>query len=52
MMTRSSEAAVYSDLPMVALPHAEWPQILAYGRPRGARYLVIDEPQIQIFVPS
>jgi hypothetical protein len=51
VMIRSSEALLYAGLPMVAFPNAEWEQILAYGRNRGARYLVVDEAEIREIRP-
>jgi len=42
IMARDSEVPLYAGLPMVAFPNAEWPQVLAYGRARGARYLVLE----------
>lgn len=51
-MARDSEVALYAGLPMVAFPNAEWPQVLAYGRARGARYLVVEEPMIKDLRPQ
>jgi len=52
VMARDSEVALYAGLPMVAFPDAEWPQVVAYGRARGARYLVVEEQMIKDLRPQ
>lgn len=52
IMTRDSEIGVYADRPVVPLPNATWPEILAYGRARDARYLVIDTWEIETVRPQ
>lgn len=52
IMTRNAEIGVYADRDVIPLPNATWPQILAYGRARGARYLVIDDWEIRTVRPQ
>ncbi len=52
IMARDSEVALYAGLPMVAFPNAEWPQVVAYGQARGARYLVVEEQMIKDLRPQ
>jgi len=52
LMARDSEVALYADLPLVGFPNAQWPQVLAYGRARGARYLVVEEKMIRDLRPQ
>ena len=52
VMTRNTETTLYAGLPMVAFPNADWPQVLAYGQARGARYLVVDDKEIQEVRPQ
>ena len=51
-MTRNTETTLYAGLPMVAFPNADWPQVLAYGQARGARYLVMEEKEIREIRPD
>ena len=52
VMLRDSELGLYAGLPVVVLPNAEVPQVLAYGRARGARYLVIEEAMVKSLRPQ
>ncbi|HFQ95562.1 MAG TPA: hypothetical protein ENK30_03220 [Anaerolineae bacterium] len=52
VMTRNAEIGVYADRPVIPLPNAAWPQILAYGRARNARYLVIDDWEMKTVRPQ
>lgn len=52
VMTRNAEIGVYADRPVIPLPNATWPQILAYGRARNARYLVIDDWEMRTVRPQ
>jgi hypothetical protein len=52
VMMRDSEVALYAGLPAVALPNAEWPGVLDYGRARGAQYLLIEDSAIRKFRPQ
>jgi hypothetical protein len=51
-MARNSELAVYADRPLVAFPDAEWADVVAYGAARGARYLVVDDWELQKMRPQ
>jgi hypothetical protein len=46
VMSRNPEVALYADRPLVAFPNAEWEDVLAYARVRGARYLVVNDWEI------
>lgn len=46
VMSRNAEIGLYADRPLVALPNASWEQVLAYGRRRGAVYLVLDDWEV------
>lgn len=52
LMMRDSEVALYANLPQIPLPNADWPKMLAYGQARGARYLVIEDKEIQEIRPD
>lgn len=52
LMMRDSEIALYANLAQIALPNAEWSQALAYGQARGARYLIVDDNEIQTIRPD
>ena len=52
IMTRNAEIGVYADRAVIPLPNAHWPQILAYGRARNARYLVIDDWEMRTVRPQ
>ena len=52
VMLRDSELGLYSGLPVIALPNADVPQVLAYGRARGARYMVIEEAMVKSLRPQ
>jgi hypothetical protein len=47
IMTRNAETALYADRPLIAFPRASWEQVLRYAAAREARYLVVDEWEIQ-----
>jgi hypothetical protein len=47
VMSRNTETTLYAGLPKVAFPNAGWPEVLAYGQARGARYLVVNDWEIQ-----
>jgi len=49
VMMRNSELALYADRPAVALPDAEWPQVLNYAQARQARYLAVEDADIKRF---
>lgn len=42
VMTRSMVAAYYADRPTMAIPYADFDEIMAYARHYGAHYLVVD----------
>ena len=52
IMTRNTEIGLYAGRPQVALPNATWPQIVDYGKARGARYLVTDDWEIETVRPQ
>ncbi len=52
IMVRDSEIPLYADLPQVAFPNAPWEQVTAYAYARGARYVVIDDGEIQHIRPE
>jgi hypothetical protein len=52
VVTRSMVVDFYADRPTVALPYAELPQVLAYARHYGARYIVADSAHIRRFRPQ
>lgn len=52
VMTRNAEIGLYADRPLVALPNASWEQVLAYGRRRGAVYLVLDDWEVTRLRPQ
>jgi 4-amino-4-deoxy-L-arabinose transferase-like glycosyltransferase len=52
LMVRSSEIALYANLPAVAFPNAPWEQVRAYGAVRGAAYLVIEDKEIRSLRPG
>ena len=47
VMTRYTDTTLYAGLPKVAFPNAAWPEVLAYGQARGARYLVVNSWEIE-----
>lgn len=49
VMMRNSEIALYADLPAVALPDADWPQVLHYAGTHRARYLLVEDTDIRRF---
>lgn len=52
IMTRHSEIGLYAGRPLVASPNASWEEILAYGRARNARFLVVDDEEVQRLRPQ
>ncbi|MCD6291542.1 MAG: hypothetical protein J7M34_13645, partial [Anaerolineae bacterium] len=52
IMSRNPEVALYADRPLVAFPNATWPQVLAYARSHGARYLVVSDWEITKLRPQ
>jgi hypothetical protein len=52
VMLRDSELGLYAGLPVVAFPNAEWPQVQAYARTHGARYLVVEEGMVKDLRPQ
>lgn len=52
IMTRHSEIGLYAGRPVVASPNAPWEAILAYGRARSARYLVVDDDEVRRLRPQ
>jgi 4-amino-4-deoxy-L-arabinose transferase-like glycosyltransferase len=52
IMTRHTEVGLYANRPSIACPNAEWEQVLAYGRRRGARYLVVDTWELTTLRPQ
>lgn len=52
VVTRSMVVDFYAERPTVALPYAELPQVLAYARHYGARYVVADSAHIGRFRPQ
>lgn len=52
VVTRSMVVDFYAERPTVALPYAELPQVMAYARHYGARYLVADSAHIRRFRPQ
>jgi 4-amino-4-deoxy-L-arabinose transferase-like glycosyltransferase len=52
VMTRHTEVGLYAGRPVIACPNATWPQILAYGRARNARYLVVDSVEVTSLRPQ
>jgi len=52
VMTRHTEIGLYANRPSIACPNATWKQILAYGRARNARYLVVDDWSIKHLRPQ
>jgi hypothetical protein len=42
VMTRSMVAAYYAERPTMAIPYADFDEIMAYARHYGARYLIVD----------
>ncbi len=52
VMSRNPEVALYADRPLVAFPNAGWDDVLAYGRARGARYLVVNDWEITRLRPQ
>jgi 4-amino-4-deoxy-L-arabinose transferase-like glycosyltransferase len=51
IMTRNTDPTLYAGLPKVAFPNASWPDVLAYGQDRGARYLVVNSWEIEAVRP-
>lgn len=52
IMTRNSEIALYAGRPLVALPNASWQEIVAYGAAHGARYLALDDWEVETLRPQ
>ena len=52
IMTRNTEIGLYAGRPQVALPNATWAEIVQYGRARGARYLVVDDWEVETVRPQ
>lgn len=52
VMSRNSELGLYADRPLVAFPNADWAEVLAYARARGARYLVTDSWELTQLRPQ
>ncbi len=52
IMTRHSEIGLYAGRPLVASPNASWQEILAYGRVRNARFLVVDDEEVRRLRPQ
>jgi hypothetical protein len=51
-MLRDSEIALYANLRQVALPNAPWDAARAYGRARGAEYVILDDKEIRSIRPD
>ena len=47
IMTRYTDTTLYAGLPKVAFPNASWHEVLAYGQAHGARYLVVNNWEIE-----
>lgn len=47
IMTRSYHVQEYADRPVVAMPYASYPEVLAYARRMGVSYLVADDASIR-----
>lgn len=52
VMSRNTEVALYAGRSVVAFPAAAWPEVLAYGRARNARYLVTDDWELTRLRPQ
>lgn len=52
VLLRDSEIALYANVPQVAFPNAPWEQVLAYAHDRGARYVIIDDKEIENIRPA
>ncbi len=52
IMTRHSEIGLYAGRPLIASPNATWEEIIAYGRARHARFLVVDDEEIRRLRPQ
>lgn len=52
IMTRHSEVGLYAGRPLIASPNATWEEILAYGRARNARFLVVDDEEVRRLRPQ
>ncbi len=52
IMTRHTEVGLYANRPSIASPNATWAQLLAYGRARKARYLVVDDWEVTSLRPQ
>ncbi|MEZ4766912.1 MAG: hypothetical protein R2844_00595 [Caldilineales bacterium] len=52
VMTRNTEIGLYAGRPLVALPNATWEEIVAYGKARGARWLVLDDWEVETVRPQ
>ena len=52
VMSRGAICAIEAEREWAPFPHASWPEIVAYGRRRGAGYLVVNEQEIRQFQPA
>jgi 4-amino-4-deoxy-L-arabinose transferase-like glycosyltransferase len=52
LMTRHSEVGLYADRRLIAAPNATWPQLVEYGRKRGADYLFVGLPELRRLRPQ
>jgi 4-amino-4-deoxy-L-arabinose transferase-like glycosyltransferase len=52
LMTRHSEVALYAGRPLIASPNATWPELVEYGRKRGADYLLVGLPELRRLRPQ
>jgi 4-amino-4-deoxy-L-arabinose transferase-like glycosyltransferase len=52
LMTRHSEAGLYADRRVIASPNATWAELVAYGRKRGADYLLVSLPELRRLRPQ
>lgn len=52
IMARDTEIGLYSDRPTIASPNATWPQVLGYGKARGAQYLIVGDVELTSLRPQ
>jgi hypothetical protein len=52
LMTRHSEVGLYADRRLIAAPNATWPELVEYGRKRGADYLFVGLPELRRLRPQ
>jgi hypothetical protein len=51
IMSRDLGISLYAERGYVTSPRASWPELLAYGRARGATHLVVDEAEARVLRP-